>query len=385
MTEKETATNDETEVKTKAEAEVEVEASPSPDDPLRRWTLIVSAVIVGLLCWYLVADRLTPFSSQARVKAYIVPIAPQVSGRVVAVNVRNNQLVEEGDVLVAIDPSSYELNRRSAEAGLTAARQELGAATAAVESARAGVDAARANLLKAQQDADRLERIYQEDPGAVSERRVQAARATLEGAISKLAQAQANVEQALQQQGDLGDQNMRILSATAALDQAELDLERTRIRAPGRGLVTDLAVDRGNFAQPGQPLMTFIAIHDLWIQADFTENNLGNVKPGDRVALVLDVQPGQVFEGTVRSVGYGVATSNDALGTLPTIDNDPNWLRSAQRFPVIVDFDPGTLDVPLGVRVGSQATVIVYTGDRWLLNWIGSTYIRLNSILSYAY
>ncbi|MGB5250010.1 MAG: efflux RND transporter periplasmic adaptor subunit, partial [Gammaproteobacteria bacterium] len=219
----------------------------------------------------------------------------------------------------------------------------------------------------------------------VSERRVQAARATLEGAISKLAQAQANVEQALQQQGDLGDQNMRILSATAALDQAELDLERTRIRAPGRGLVTDLAVDRGNFAQPGQPLMTFIAIHDLWIQADFTENNLGNVKPGDRVALVLDVQPGQVFEGTVRSVGYGVATSNDALGTLPTIDNDPNWLRSAQRFPVIVDFDPGTLDVPLGVRVGSQATVIIYTGDRWLLNWIGSMYIRLNSILSYAY
>ena len=314
-----------------------------------------------------------------------MPIAPQVSGRVVAVNVRNNQLVEEGDVLVAIDPSSYELNRRSAEAGLTAARQELGAATAAVESARAGVDAARANLLKAQQDADRLERIYQEDPGAVSERRVQAARATLEGAISKLAQAQANVEQALQQQGDLGDQNMRILSATATLEQAELDLERTRIRAPGRGLVTDLAVDRGNFAQPGQPLMTFIAIHDLWIQADFTENNLGNVKPGDRVALVLDVQPGQVFEGTVRSVGYGVATSNDALGTLPTIDNDPNWLRSAQRFPVIVDFDPGTLDVPLGVRVGSQATVIVYTGDRWLLNWIGSTYIRLNSILSYAY
>ncbi|MGB5543251.1 MAG: biotin/lipoyl-binding protein, partial [Gammaproteobacteria bacterium] len=100
MTEQETATNDETEVKTKAEAEVEVEASPSPDDPLRRWTLIVSAVIVGLLCWYLVADRLTPFSSQARVKAYIVPIAPQVSGRVVAVNVRNNQLVEEGDVLV---------------------------------------------------------------------------------------------------------------------------------------------------------------------------------------------------------------------------------------------------------------------------------------------
>jgi len=131
--------------------------------------------------------------------------------------------------------------------------------------------------------------------------------------------------------------------------------------------------------------MTFIAIHDLWIQADFTENNLGNINPGDPVALVLDVQPGHVYKGTVRSVGFGVATSNNALGSLPTIDNDPDWLRSAQRFPVIIDFDPGTLDAPLGVRVGSQATVIVYTGDRWLLNWLGALYIRLNSILSYAY
>ncbi len=373
MTDEETRTNE------------EAENLAAPGDPLRRWTLVVSAVIAALLCWYLVADRLTPFTSQARVKAYVVPIAPQVSGRVVAVNVKNNQLVGQDEVLVAIDPTSYELDKRSAEAGLTAARQELGAATAAVASARAGVDAARANLIRAQQDADRLERIYKEDPGAISERRVQAARATLESSVSQLAQAQANVEQALQQQGDLGDNNTRILAATAALDQAELNLERTRIRAPGRGLVTDLAVDRGNFAQPGQPLMTFIAIHDLWIQADFTENNLGNINPGDPVALVLDVQPGHVYKGTVRSVGFGVATSNNALGSLPTIDNDPDWLRSAQRFPVIIDFDPGTLDAPLGVRVGSQATLIVYAGDRWLLNWLGALYIRLNSILSYAY
>jgi len=162
-------------------------------------------------------------------------------------------------------------------------------------------------------------------------------------------------------------------------------MERTRVRAPGRGLVTDLAVDRGNYAQTGQPLMTFIAIHDLWIQGDFTENNLGHVDPGDAVEFVLDVQPGSVFKGRVRSVGYGVSTGSSTLGTLPTIDNDPNWLRDAQRFPVIVDFTQDELDESLGLRVGSQVTVIVYTDDNWLINLLGAGYIRLNSLLTYAY
>lgn len=360
-------------------------AEPAPADPVRRWTLTVTAMIVVLLAWYLAADRLTPFTSQARVKAYVVPIAPQVSGRVLAVHVANNHLVEQDQELVTIDASNYELAVRTAEVNLTSARQELAAANAAVNAARAGVEAARAGLTKARQDAERLTRIFEEDPGAVSERRVQTAQASLTQAESNVTKALANLEQAEQQQGELGENNTRILTARAALDQALLDLERTRIRAPRRGLVTDLAVDRGNYAQTGQPLMTFIAIHDLWIRADLTENNLGHVDPGDRVAFVLDVQPGRVFEGTVRSIGYGVATDSDSLGALPTITNDSQWLRSAQRFPVIVDFDPGSLDAPLGVRVGSQATLVVYTDDGFLMNLLGALYIRLQSLLTYAY
>ena len=361
-------------------------AAPEPTaDPVRRWTLIVAIVIVLLLCWYLAADRLTPFSSQARVKAYVVPITPQVSGRVIDVKVENNQLVDADQELVLIDPSNYVLSVRSAQANLTTARQDLAAANAAVDSARAALESARAGLTKSRQEADRLERIFKEDPGAVSERRVQSARATLAQSRSNVTKAEANVEKALQQQGELSDENTRILTAKAALAQAELDLDRTHVRAPDRGLVTDLAVDRGNYAQTGQPLMTFIAIHDLWIQADLTENNLGHVDAGDRVQIVLDVQPGRVFEGTVRSVGFGVSTDSDSLGALPTITNDSQWLRDAQRFPVIIDFDPGTLEKPIGVRVGSQATVIVHTGDGFLMNTLGALYIRLNSLLTYAY
>lgn len=358
---------------------------PAPGDPVRRWTLIVLMVIVVLICWYLVADRLTPFSSQARVQAYVVPIAPQVSGRVVDVRVGNNQQVDADEELVTIDPSNFELALASAEAALTAARQQVGAATAGVDSAAAAVASASARLQKSQQEYDRLERIYKEDAGAVSERRVQSAQASLAEARSGVEQARANLEQAIENQGESGEANSRILAARADLDTARLNLERTHVRAPGRGLVTDLAVDRGNYAQTGQPLMTFIAIHDLWIQADLTENNLGHVEAGDDVDFVLDVQPGRVFRGRVRSVGYGVATGNDPLGSLPTIQNDPNWLREAQRFPVIIDFDASDVDADLGLRVGSQVSVVVYTGDNWFLNMLGAVIIRLDSVLSYAY
>lgn len=354
-------------------------------DPVRRWTLIVTGLVVVLLAWYLVADRLTPFSTQARVKAYVVPIAPQVSGRVIDVMVVNNELVDAGQALVMIDPENYQLAVESAQAELASARQSLGAANAAVDSAAAGIDAALAQRKKAEQEESRLKRIFREDPGAVSERRVQSAEASLEAARSKVVQAEANLEQAEQNRGMPGEQNSRVLAAQTALDQAELDLSRTTVVAPGRGLVTDLAVDRGNYAQPGQPLMTFIAIHDLWIQADLTENNLGHVHAGDRVDFVLDVQPGRVFRGTVRSVGYGVATGDDNLGALPTIDNDPNWLRNAQRFPVLIDFAEDSAEEVLGLRVGSQATVIVYTGENWFANLLGAVYIRLNSLLTYAY
>jgi multidrug resistance efflux pump len=90
--------------------------------------------------------------------------------------------------------------------------------------------------------------------------------------------------------------------------------------------------------------MTLIAIQDIWITADLTENNLGHVEPGTPVAIVLDALPGKVLEGKVRSIGYGVSTGQSPPpGSLPTVQNSRDWLRPAQRFPVIVDIDPGQL------------------------------------------
>jgi len=357
----------------------------APMDPVRKWTLIVLGACVVLFFWYLRADRVTPYTTQARVHALVVPVAPQVSGTVTDVFVDNNEIVTTGQELFQLDDNSYQLAVRTAEANMQTARQATGASTAGVDAAEASVESARASVVRSEQDAVRLRRIKEQDPGAISDRRVEQAEASLSVSISRLAAAQANVEKAKQDLGEEGDNNARILEAQAALDQANLDLARTMVRAPADGLLTDVRVDRGSFAATGAPQMTFIGVHDVWVQADFTENNLGHMEPGDDVEIVFDALPGRVFSGKVRSAGFGVDIDSAPLGSLPTIENNRQWLRDAQRFPVQIDFQLRDAADRQAVRVGAQASVITYTGNHWLFNITGKLYIRVVSILSYAF
>ena len=226
--------------------------------------------------------------------------------------------------------------------------------------------------------------IREQDPGALSARRLESAEAALAASQASLKAAEANRDKALQDLGAEGERNSRILQAQTALDQALLDLDRATVRAPERGVVTGVRVDKGNFAAAGSPQMTFIGTHNTWVQADFTENNLGHLEAGDRVEIVFDVLPGQVVPGRVREVSFGVAVDTAPLGALPTIKNDPNWLRAAQRYAVLVDFEVPSEDLRK-LKVGSQASVIVYTGEHWLSNPLGALLIRAVSLLTYAY
>lgn len=354
-------------------------------DPVRKWTLIVLAVCVGLMFWYLAADRITPFTSQARVHALVVPVVSQVSGIVIDVAVKNNQYVTAGQELFRIDPDNYTLAVETAQANMQAARQATGASSAGVDVAAASVESAKAIVLRSEQGAVRLRRIKEEDPGAVSERRLEQAEASLSVSIAQLLAAQANLEKARQDLGESGEQNARILQAQAALDQAQLNLSRTVIHSASDGLLTDVRLDRGNFASAGAPQMTFIGIHNIWIQADFTENNLGNIKPGDPVEIVFDALPGRVISGRIRSTGFGVDVASAPLGSLPTVSNNRQWLRDAQRFPVQIEFQIADERDRLAIRVGAQASVIAYTSNNWLFNIAGKVYVRIASILTYAY
>jgi multidrug resistance efflux pump len=313
-------------------------------------------------------------------------VAAEVAGRVTRVHVRNNQDVKAGEVLFEVDPSQYQIAADRARADLETMRRQIGASTAGIDSALASLQAAKANQLKARQDSDRLERLYRDDPGTISVRRLEVARATLQQAISQVAAAQAEVQRAREQQGGRDEENAQLRSAATALEKAELDLANTRVRARSAGLITDLRTDVGQYVGAGSPVMTLIAIHDLWLSAEMTENNLGHIEPGTSVAIVLDALPGRVFEGRVRSIGYGISTGQSpAPGTLPTVENSRDWLRPAQRFPVIVEFAPGELEDLKGLRVGGQAEVMAFPTEDNPLNPLGRLFLRFMSWLSYAY
>jgi len=355
--------------------------SGSPD-PVQRATLVVVTICACLLLWYLLADRYAPWTDQARVQAYVVPIAPKVSGKLVAVQVHQDQLVQQGEVLARIDARDYEAAVQKAEAALEQAGQDVGASTDAVSVAEAKRDEAQAQLTYVIQQADRYLELA--GKGVVSKADADRAVAEVEKAKATERSAQADLDKAKEQLGRQGDDNPRVRDAIAALEQARINLAEATLRAPSDGGITNLLVDEGHFANAGAAIMTFVSFNDVWVQADLRENSLGNLQVGDRAEIVLDSAPGQVFTGEVRSIGFAVGQAKgNQVGGLMEIKSGSGWLRDAQRFPVLVRF---TGEMPRGVRrLGGQADVQFYTRDGGILNGLGWLWIRLMSLLTYVY
>ena len=350
-------------------------------DPARRITLIVLAIVAVLFGWHLVADRATPYTDLGKVDGYVVPIAAQVAGYVTEVGVVLNEVVDEGDLLIQINPVPYELAVNAARASLELSGQQVRAQTSAIESAAGRLGVSMAQLDRAQRYYDRLEAIAAQNPGALSQADRDRASTQLDQAKAGVISAEAELDKAKETLGVAGDANPAIQAAAATLAKAEFDLENTEIRAPGTGIVGDLQLAEGHFAGAGQPLATFISAQDVWVRADMRENNLGRLEVGDRAEIALDVAPGQVFAGHVASISAGVQTGQQARGALPTAEQTQGWLQDPQRFPVIVRFDD---DEALGYRrAGGRASVIVYTGSNPLINFVGRLRIRLTSLFSY--
>ena len=353
-------------------------------DPVRRITRIVLVVLVVYLALYVLAERRTPYTDQARVQALVTPIVPRVSGYLTEVDVRLHSIVSAGDRMFAIDRRPYEIAVLQAEANLDAAGQQVGAQTASVKSAAAQLGVAKAQLDRAQRNYERTRSILESNPGALSQADKDRAETALDQALERVASAEANLKRSQEQLGEEGPDNAQVRVAVAALEKAQLDLAFTDILAPDDGIIESFNVNVGFNAQAGQPLATFVSHRDQWIVANLKENNLGNIEVGDPVEFVLDVAPGRVFEGRVRSVGAGVNVGAGPTnrGELPSVSGQNSWLRDPQRFPVIIAIDsPGAL---AELRPGGQADVVVYTGDNALLNLIARIRIRLTGLVSYV-
>jgi len=359
------------------------ESESKKRDPARLITLGILGLAVAVFAWYVLADRHTPFTDQARIQGLVVPIVPQVSGYVAELNVRLHSIIQPGDQILQIDQRQYLLSVEAAQASLQDAYQQVGAQSAGVEAAVAQLGVANAQLDRAQRNWNRTQAILDKNPGALSQADRDRTETSLDTSVEKLASAEANLDKAKEQLGVTGPENPQLRAAVAALEQAQLDLAFTTLHAPTHGAIESFNIDVGHYAVSGQPLATFVSTKDVWIQADMRENNISKVEIDDPVEFVLDVSPGHVFKGYVRSIGYGVSTQGTAnRGDLPTVQGSQGWLRDPQRFPVIIGFDSGTATGLL--RSGGQVDVIIYTSRNPILNLIGKVHLRVRSLLSYV-
>lgn len=365
--------------------QVETVATPSkPKNPMRTVILGVFILLLVLFAYHVVADRYTPYTSQARVVTFMTQIAPEVAGDVIEVGVKDNSSVRKGQVMFRIDPEPFQVAARSAEANLSVALQSADVSVADVSAARAQLNKNRVDFAASR----KLGRIVTDlvDKRALAETQGIRAEADVGKSAADVSRAEADLRKAEANLGAPGLANPKVRQALAALEQARLDLRNTTVVAPANGMVTNLRLATGQFVSPGQPLLSFLESGPRWISADMRENQLGNVKPGQEVLIALDVRPGKLFRGRVQSVGWGASQGDETpTGQMSTVQPDQGWLRQPQLFPVRIvllpdDSKEAGFDAS---RSGAQANVVIFTEDDSILNPIARLWLKLVALLSY--
>ena len=316
--------------------------------------VVLAAVLIAVAMWR--HYMYSPWTREGRVRAEVVRIAPDVSGLVTEVAVRDNQLVKRGDVLFSIDAERYENAAAQAHANLLAAQAAARAAGASIEVAAAGAAQQSANASRYQQQYERRERIagslISEEDRSDALSAAQAARAGVAQARASRQQASAAQQQAL----------AAVEQAQAAVDMAELNLERTRVRAPVDGYVTNLEVRKGDYATAGAARLALIDTNSYWVYGYFEETKLARVHVGDRTRIQL--MSGQELHGHIESIAHGITDADSPTGSdlLANVNPTYNWVRLAQRIPVRIALDPASLHEGVLLANGMTATVIVEPG-----------------------
>lgn len=351
---------------------------------IQKTVKLTLAVVLVIFVYHLFADRITPYTSQASIDTFLVQIAPEVSGPVIAVGVRDNQEVKKGQVLFRIDPAPFQIAVQSAEANLALAIQ-------AADSSAADIRVADAQLRLQREDLAASEELGKIVIGlaakrALSETSAIRARADIAKTQAGITRAEAEADRARIRLGEAGRDNAQVRQAMAALEQARLDLRHTTVVAPADGAVTNLRLSPGQFANRGQPVLSFISAGPRWVTAAMRENQLGNIAPGNRAYVSFDDHPGKVYRARVDSVGWGIAQGGEApTGQLPEVDAPTGWLREPQRFPVRIVLDPPADDsekLPVG-RSGAQASIVVLTRERSVMNPLARLWMWAMAKLSY--
>lgn len=344
--------------------------------------IVLAAVTTGAWVWQI--NFRHPRTNDAMIRADIVGIAPEVSGRIVRLHVRDNQFVRKGELLYVIDPRPYQAKLDRAKAELMLAEQEVESLRASKSSAVSAVArlehqhaAALAEIKRIAADDDYLEQYLEQlEPLAAKQyvtgdqlrqarARYSASRAALADAKAKalsvgsaVSEAESDSRRAQSLIAQVGDVNARVEAARATVTAAELELEYCEVRAPFDAYVTNLNTREGEYAKAGGQLFALVDDRHWYAVANYKETYLQSIRPGQEADVFLVGYPGKRFRGVVTGIAWANAPDNvKQQGGLPEVQRTLNWVVLASRFPVrieILDRDP---EHPL--RMGMTAFVTV--------------------------
>lgn len=351
--------------------------------------VVMLAAIGSTAYWELHAVHFVS-TDNAYAAAEVAQITPAVGGTVLEVKVSDTQAVKEGDVLLVIDPTDAKLAVAQATAELDRATRrvksymandnnlsaQISAREADAQRASAQLAAAQADFERAQVDLQRRQALLAS--GSVSGDELTRAKNGFDAASAQLAAAKAAAAQVTANQRSAVaakeanaalishstvDTNPEVLAARARLDQAQMDLARTVIRAPLDGVVAQRRVQLGQRVQPGMPLMAVVPVNDIYVDANFKEVQLEKVRVGQSVTLHADIYGKNVtYHGVVAGFSGG---SGSAFAAIPAQNATGNWIKVVQRLPVRVQLDAVELQAnPLKVGLSMSATIDTRTGEK---------------------
>ncbi|MFN8546092.1 MAG: HlyD family secretion protein [Candidatus Binatia bacterium] len=316
---------------------------------------LVVAVVIGGRWWEFYRTHVQ--TDDAYVHAAIALVTPRIAGTVSALVVDENWQVRQGDLLARLDPAEYRVRLRRADAALARAATGVEQARAAVRTADGEVTLAETDLAQARLDHDRAVQLAAR--GVITTDRLDHARTALRAAEGRLATAQREGDRARATLGITVDapasEAAAVREAQAARDEAALMLSWTRLRASVSGVVARRSVEVGQRVQPGQALMAIVPVADAWIEANFKETQLTDVRVGQHATVVADLYPGVRYEGRVDGIAPGTGA---AFALLPPENATGNWVKVVQRLPIRIRLDPPPpADRPLRVGLSVEATI----------------------------
>ncbi len=309
-------------------------------------------IILALAAYFFLTSGRFEDTDNAYVQSARAPISTSIAGRVIEVDVKENQPVKAGQVLFRLDPDDVRASVREAEAALAAARQQVSSLSAGLERQRVAVETANRTLAYAQHEATRQRSLV--DVGVSSHQQLDEAVHNADLARQQVASAQQDLAQARANLGGGQQGNAAVQQALAQLQKAQLDLSHTVIIAPQDGVVARVEqLQVGAYVNPAQTLFWLIS-GEPWVEANFKENQLAKMRIGQHAEISIDAYKGQKLSGHVASFSPGTGSTFSAL---PAQNATGNWVKVVQRLPVRVAFDRPPPD--MAGRAGLSANVKV--------------------------